>query len=95
MSNMKEEIVTAITGILEQMLDDWGVELDEPIGADTKLVADLNFSSIDIIHLAMALEQHFKRPKLGFNELLMEDGQYVDDLTVAQITHFLETKLAS
>ncbi len=83
-----------LSGILEQMLEDWGVDLDEPINRDTQLVADLEFSSIDIIHLAMALERHFKKPKLGFNELLMDDGQYVDDLSVGQIVDFLVLKLA-
>jgi len=94
MSRDCAQVFKGLSSILEQMLDDWGVELDEPINNNSNLVADLEFSSIDIIHLAMALEQYFERPKLGFNELLMNDGQYVDDLSVGKIVDFLVQKLA-
>lgn len=94
MSIDRTQIFKGLASILEQMLDDWGVELDEPINDNSQLVADLEFSSIDIIHLAVALEQHFERPKLGFNELLMDDGQYIDDLSVGKIVDFLVQKLA-
>ena len=94
MSIDSTQVFAGLSSILEQMLDDWGVELDEPLNSNSQLVADLEFSSIDIIHLAMALEQYFERPKLGFNELLMHDGQYIDDLSVGKIVDFLVIKLA-
>ncbi len=93
MSISKSQIQDAVVGIIEDMIQDWGVEVEDAVGPQTTLVADLGFSSIDIIHLTVAIEDHFSRPKLGFNELLMVDGKYVDDLSIAQVAAFLERKL--
>lgn len=89
----RDQISKDLVDILNEMIDDWGVELDNPIGDDTALVADLEFSSIDIIHLVMAIEDHFEHPKMGFNDLLMEDGKYVQDLEVGQVVDFIDSKL--
>lgn len=78
--------------IVEDLVQDWELNLDEAIGQETFLVNDLNFSSVDIIQLCVALEQNYER-KLGFHELLMEDGKYVGDLSIQQISIFLESKL--
>jgi acyl carrier protein len=45
--------------------------------------------------LVVALEERFRRRNLGFDQLLMADGRYVDDLAVAEIVHFLSMRLAS
>lgn len=78
--------------IVEDLVQDWELNLDEAISQETFLVNDLNFSSVDIIQLCVALEQNYER-KLGFHELLMEDGKYVGDLSIQQISIFLESKL--
>ena len=75
------------------MTQDWDLMLDEPIGGATALVAELGFASIDIIHLVVAVEEHFGHGKLGFEDLLMVDGQYIDDLRVDQLVAFLDAKL--
>jgi acyl carrier protein len=41
----------------------------------------------------VAVEEHFNHSKLGFNELLMVDGKYIDDLQVKQVVDFLAIKL--
>jgi acyl carrier protein len=87
-------VAEQVLAIIADMICDWGVELDEPVGLDTRLVADLEYGSVDIIHLIVAIEEHFKRPRMGFQELLMKDNRYVDDLTVAQIAAFVSRKLA-
>ena len=89
----RSKIFEDLVAILQEMIDDWGVDLEEPIGDETKLVGDLEFSSIDIIHLVVAIEEHFERPKMGFNDLLMEDGKYVQDLGVGQVVDFIDQKL--
>lgn len=81
-----------IVAVLSDMVQDWGVEADEITGA-TRLVADLEFVSVDIIHLIVAIEEDFKRPKMGFQELLMKDGRYVDEITVRQLADFVSSKL--
>ena len=89
----RSTILQDLVAILQEMIDDWGVDLDEPIGDQTTLVGDLEFSSIDIIHLVVAIEEHFERPKMGFNDLLMEDGKYVQDLEVGKVVDFIDEKL--
>lgn len=86
-------ILDDLIAILQDMIAEWDLDLAEPIGPATTLVSDLGFSSIDLIHLIVAIEEHFARPKMGFNELLMKDGQYVADLTVGQLAEFVAARL--
>jgi acyl carrier protein len=86
------QIQSDIIEILKDMTQEWDLDVDE-IGPDTKLVEDLSFASVDIIHLVVSIEEHFKQ-KLGFNELLMSDGRYVDDLSINEVTNFVSRKLA-
>lgn len=85
------QVESAIVNILSDMTQDWDLDSSE-IEPKTKLVEDLNFGSIDIIHLVVAIEEHFQQ-KLGFNELLMHDGQYVDDVSVNELVNFVSRKL--
>ncbi|MEM1373524.1 MAG: acyl carrier protein [Pseudomonadota bacterium] len=70
---------------------DWGLDAD--ISRDTTLVGDLEFDSIDVIQLIVEIEKAFGNRKLGFQDLIMADGRYVDDLSVGQISDFLSEKL--
>ena len=83
-----------VCAIVEDLVQDWGLELAEPIGPRTMLVADLDFASVDIIQLCVALEQSYER-KLAFQELLMRDGSYVGDLSLAQFAAHVSSKLQS
>lgn len=88
----RQAIQAGIVGILEGMIADWGID-GVDVTPETRLVADLGFASVDVIHLAVAIEEHFKKPRLGFQELLMKDGRYVDDVTVARLVTFVVGKL--
>ena len=66
--------------------------LDEPVGTDTLLIADLGLTSVDFIDLFVAIEKEIGRA-IGFHDLLMVDGKYVSDLSVRQLTDFLITRL--
>ena len=81
-----------VIAIVEDLIQDWGLSLDDGIAGRTMLVNDLQFASVDIIQLCVALEQHFER-KLGFQDMLMKDGSYVGDLSIAQVAEFIETRL--
>ena len=78
--------------IIEDLIQDWGLDLDEPIGKHTKLVANLEFASVDVIQLCVAVEEHYGR-KMGFQDLLMKDGSYVSDLSIAEISDFLTSRI--
>ncbi|BAU48568.1 acyl carrier protein [Sulfurifustis variabilis] len=93
MSFSEQQVGTAIIQILRDMTQDWDLDLDDDIGVGTKLVEQLGFSSVDIIHLVVAVEEHFSRPRMGFDELLMREGRYVDDLSVSQVASFVTSKL--
>lgn len=78
---------------LAEFTEDWGIEA--PVTAETKLVEDLEFDSIDVIQFVVAVETAFNSRNMGFQELLMQDGRYVDDLKVGDITAFLSQRLAA
>lgn len=95
MSELKKDTtVGTVVAIVEDLTQDWGLDLDAPVGADTKVVADLEFASVDIIQLCVALEQCYDR-RFGFQDLLMKDGSYVGDLTLGQLAAFVDGKLAT
>jgi acyl carrier protein len=77
--------------ILVELTADWDVECE--IGAETTMVEDIGFSSIDFIQLVVAIEGAYKR-KFGFQDLLMQNGAYVSDLSVQQIAAFVAERLA-
>lgn len=83
--------LAAVIATIESIVQDW--DLDQPVNADTRLVADLGFESIDLIQMAAALEQEFGRPNFSFADLLIVDGRYVDDLTVGRIAEALDARI--
>ena len=78
--------------ILEDLTSDWE-DLDAKITRTTKLIDELGFESIDVVHLITAIEQKFDRRDLPFEKLLMIDGRYKDDITVNEIASFLHEHL--
>jgi acyl carrier protein len=87
--DLRQSILRTVTEILADITADWDLEFSGGIGPQTMLIADLAFESIDVVELVVALEERFGRRDLPFEELLMVDGRYVDDLSVAQIVDFL------
>ncbi len=86
--NIEKNLIT----ITKDLVQDWGVEPDGGITGRTKLAADLEFASVDIIQLCVAIEQHYGK-KMGFQNLLMKDGSYVSDLSLAQMAQFIDGKM--
>ena len=91
----REEILDNLVRILEDMTADWDMDLDDPIGEATRLMADLEFESIDVVQFIVAIEERFQRRGMPFEELLMEDGRYVDEITVKDTVDFLDRHLES
>jgi acyl carrier protein len=78
--------------IVADLTQDWGIHMDESMDGQTLLVADLAFASVDIIQLCVAIEQQYNR-KFGFQDLLMDNGRYITDLSILQMAEFLNKKL--
>jgi acyl carrier protein len=88
----KAEIEAKIIEVLEEMTVDW--DLDLKIGADTRLIEDLMFESVDIVRFVVALEQALNVKGLPFEKLFMDDGDYVEEILVSQAVLFLENNLS-
>jgi acyl carrier protein len=94
---MKADVLTiqsAVADIITEMLSELDLESDDPIEPPTRLIADLGFASVDFIQLIVQLEGHFQR-KFGFHDLLMPNGQYVNDLAVGDLVAFIQHRLES
>ncbi|HNU70196.1 MAG TPA: acyl carrier protein [Thermodesulfobacteriota bacterium] len=85
----KERIIQDLVDILEDMTSDWDLEFDAAIGPQTRLMADLEFESIDVVQYVTAIEERFGQRGLPFEELLMIDGRYVDEVAVGDTAEFL------
>jgi acyl carrier protein len=79
--------------MLQELTSDWDTDLEGQIGPSTSIVNDLGFESLDVVYLVTAIEQRYGRRDLPFEQLLMVDGRYVDDLTVTQIAAFLQKNI--
>jgi acyl carrier protein len=88
-------VLAALVGIVEEMTSDWDTTFEGQIGADTRLIQDLEFESIDIVQLIVAIETRFNRRDLPFEEVLMADGRYVDELSLGEVAEFLEKRLGA
>jgi acyl carrier protein len=89
----KEDIQEKVIAALNEMTQDWDLELADGIGAKTQIMKELAFESIDVVQFVVVLEQAFERKGLPFEKLFMVDGDYVDDLQVCQVVDFLHEQL--
>ena len=81
--------------ILKDLTADWDSDFAGQIGPDTMLIADLDFESIDVVELVVSLEGRLQRKDLPFEKLLMQDGRYVEDMSVGQVVDFLHANLSA
>lgn len=89
----EQTILSSLTEILQDITADWDTDFNGPIGADTKLVDDLGFESIDIVQFIVAIEEHFQRRGLPWEDILMSDGRYVDEIKVGDAAALLSPHL--
>jgi acyl carrier protein len=82
-----------VVGVTEHIVSDWDLDLPAPLGPATRLVADLDFDSIDLVCLFVTLEQHHEGVAFSFEQLVMVDGEYVDDLTLAEVAGHVASRL--
>ena len=85
----REDIQSQVINILQEMTADWEMEHDEVIEPETRLMEDLAFESLDVVQLVVALEKGLGRKGLPFEKLFMQDGDYVDEISVREIVDFL------
>ncbi|MDB5987566.1 MAG: acyl carrier protein [Nevskia sp.] len=86
-------IVAQLIVLLKDFTQDWDHEFEGEMNRETKLLGNLGFESIDIIQLVVAIEEDISKQKVPFDQLLMKDGRYVDDLSIGQIADFLAARI--
>ena len=69
MMHTVESVEPKIIEIVEELTEDWDVDLDGGVGPATTMIGDIGFASIDFIQLVVAIEGAYKQ-KLGFQDLL-------------------------
>lgn len=89
----KASVLKELVNILTDMTTDWDIGFSGEIGPQTCLVSDLEFSSIDVVHLVIAIDERFQKVDFPFEQLLMVEGRYVDDLRVEDVVDFLFERL--
>lgn len=86
------DIESGLIAILEKMTSKWGRAFADDIGPATRLGADLNLDSMQLVQLIGRIEKHFKAKRLPFHELLLDEN-IGDDLQVSNIVDFLDRVL--
>lgn len=89
MPTASDALVPPLVNLLKDFTQDWDHSFEGEMGRSTRLFADLGFESIDIIQLAVAIQEEVVKRRVSFDKLLMKDGRYVDDLSIGQIADFL------
>ena len=90
----RDAIQNEIVHILTDITQDWDLDLSDGISGSTRLMADLACESMDIVMLIVAIEERFSRKGLPFETLLMEEGRYISELSVDEVTDFLVSELS-
>ncbi|MDF1753376.1 MAG: phosphopantetheine-binding protein [Verrucomicrobiales bacterium] len=84
------EIMTDLAGILA---DFNGKEYYDPIGPDTLFMAELGFSSIDVVILGETLESHYQTD-ISFGDFIASmTEQNVQDVPVGALADYLSKTL--
>ena len=86
---VKDPVAETVVKVIRDMTSDWDLGTDEAISPDTQLIGDLAFESIDVVQLVVSLEEAFSKRSIPFEKLLMDEGRYVEDLSVRQVVDFL------
>lgn len=87
----RDDCWAALVATVTDLLEEQGSEPGE-ITPQTMLNADLGISSVEAIHLMIMLEDRLSTP-LSFEKLAVRDGEYVEDLSAAELHGFLADTL--
>ena len=82
-----------VISVLEETVADWDLEIEGGIDPQTSLIGDLEFESIDVVQFCVAIEERLGRKGLPFEKLFIQDGAYVDDVTVDEVAGFVQSEL--
>lgn len=86
------DVEAIVFEVIDELLETVDTDFEDEISSSTLLVEDLDFSSIDFVQMILSIEEKLDT-KVGFQDMLMQDGKYVDDLSVDQVVAFTLDRL--
>ena len=88
-----DAMLTELIDILKNLTSDWDTGFSGQITGETRLMSDLAFESVDVVHLIVAIQERYGKQNIPFDKLIMENGRYVTDLQVSRIAEFLNSHI--
>jgi len=86
----RQEILDYLLHKMSELTADW--DYPDPVSPESRLFGELGFESLDAVVLCTAIQEHYQTP-MPFAELLAEIGQQQRDLSIAELTDFVDTHL--
>ena len=86
----RQEILDYLLQKLGELTEDW--DYPDPVSPESLLFTELGFESLDAVVLCTAIQEHYQTP-MPFAELLAEIGQHQRDLSIDELTDFVNTHL--
>ena len=86
----RQEILDYLLHKMGELTQDW--DYPDPVRPESKLFTELGFESLDAVVLCTAIQEHYQTP-MPFAELLAEIGQQQRDLSIDELTDFVNTHL--
>lgn len=86
------DVEAIVFEVIEELLDTIDTDFEDELSSSALLVADVGFSSIDFVQMIVSIEEKLGA-KIGFQDMLMSDGKYVEDLSVGQVVDFTVNRL--
>lgn len=89
----RAELLHDVVEIVRSKAQSVDIDFAGEIQRDTRILRDLDFESVAVVELCMAIGKHF-RAKLPFQQLVFRDGKF-QDFSVADMVDFVEQNLSS
>jgi len=86
----RQEIMDYLLQKLSELAQDW--DYTDPIRPESLLFTELGYGSLEAVVLCTAIQEHYQTP-MPFAELLAEIGQQQRDLSINELTDFVDTHL--
>ncbi len=88
------DVESLVFEVIEELLETVDTDFEDELAGPVLLVADLGFSSIDFVQMIVSIEEKLGT-KVGFQDMLMQDGKYVEDLSLGQVVDFTLQRLSN
>lgn len=87
----RDQLRSDVLAILREKVSKVDSDFSGILTEETRIVGDLDFESVMIVELCMAIGKHLRK-KVPFQNLVFQDGQF-QDFSVGQLLAFLEGQL--